>query len=190
MDLSDGLALLAVLVAVATYVGTSRRERAIRRAELIQAYTTEFYQSEDLYRLFADLDYDRFVFSQDRTHWLGSDPERAVVHMLDLFNSLGLNWYRRVIATKDIQGTTLGYAMLRARDSSEMRKYLEFVQGHDQDHLGTGVPFEFFQRLAGELHVASARTREQNRGRPAFLDLPADSPTLQKRLRQGLDRRS
>ena len=187
MHLSDGLALLAVVVAIGTYVGTSRRERAIRRAELIHMYTAEFYGSEEIYSLFADLDYDRFSFSDDRSSWLGAAPERAVVHMLDLFNSLGLNWYRGVISTKDIQGTTLGYAMLRARDSTEMRSYLEFVHGHDQDHLGTGVPFEFFQRLAGELQVVSSRTRDQNHGGSALLEPSGRLVSVPGRIRRQLD---
>ena len=132
LSLDNGLGLATVLVAVATYIGTSRRERAIRRAELVQTFTSEFYQADEVFRLFADIDYDRFVFSEDRESWLGAAPERAVVHMLDIFNSLGLNWYRRVISTRDVQGTTIGYALLRAFESVEMRKYLQFVHGHDQ----------------------------------------------------------
>src|SRR3954454_12033151 len=131
MYLSDGAAVVAVVVAIATYIGTSRRERAIRRAELIQTYTTEFYWSDEIFDLFTDLDYDRFSFVENHETWLGAKPERAAVHMLGLFNSLGLNWCRGVVSARDIQGTTLGYAMLRARDSSEMRRYLEFVHGHD-----------------------------------------------------------
>jgi len=184
MDLSleNDLAIAALLVAVATYLGTSRRERAIRRAELIQTFTSEFYQSDEIYRLFADIDYDRFVFSEDRTNWLGAGPERAVVHMLDLFNSLGLNWCRGVISTTDVQGTTIGYAMLRAFESAEVRRYLQFVHGHDQDHLGTGVPFEFFQTLAADLEEASSRTRATNRGRPALLQPSGRRPLLRRGL--------
>jgi hypothetical protein len=189
LSLANALGMATVLVAVFTYIGTSRRDRAIRRAELVATFTSEFYRSEDIYRLFADIDYDRFEFSEDRTSWLGADPERSVVHMLDLFNSLGLNWYRRVISTKDIQGTTIGYAMLRAFESAEMRKYLEFVHGHDQEHLGTGVPFEFFQILAGRLQVASSSTRAQNLDRPALVRVPATPEGLRERLRRGIDRR-
>jgi hypothetical protein len=114
---------------------------------------------------------------------LGAAPERAVVHMLDLFNSLGLNWHRGVISTSDIQGTTIGYAMLRAFESKEMRRYLTFVHAHDDNHLGTGVPFEFFQTLAADLSRASARTRASNRGRPAILESSTRGRRLKRRLR-------
>ena len=157
--------------------------------ELVQSSASEFYQVDEVYRLFADIDYDRFVFSQDRGSWLGAAPERAVVHMLDIFNSLGLNWYRRIISTRDIQGTTIGYAILRAFESVEMRKYLRFVHGHDQEHLGTGVPFEFFQMLASELQVASSRTRAKNVGRPALLDNASERRRLWDRVRRAADRR-
>ena len=110
--------------------------------------------------------------------------------MLDLFNSLGVNWYRRVISTKDIQGTTIGYAMLRAFESPEMRKYLEFVHGHDQDHLGTGVPFEFCPALwLASVYVASAATRSHNQGRPALLALSGEPECLRTRLLREIDRR-
>ena len=183
LSLDNDLAIAALLVAVVTYLATSRRERAIRRAELIQTFTAEFYESEEIYRLFADLDYDRFVFTPDPTTWLGADPERAVVHMLDLFNSLGHHWRQGIISTADVQGTTVGYAMLRAFESPEMRRYLTFVHGHDQDHLGTGVPFEYFQALAAELRDASARTRASNRGRPAVLEAPVRRRAVRHRLR-------
>lgn len=189
LSLQNGLGLVTLLVAVATYIGTSRRERAIRRAELVQTFTSEFYQVDEVYRLFADIDYERFEFSDDRDSWLGAAPERAVVHMLDIFNSLGLNWYRRVISTRDILGTTIGYAILRAFESVEMRRYLQFVHGHDQEHLGTGVPFEFFQILASELQVASFRNRAQNLGRPALLDDFAKPQRGRDRLRRAVNRR-
>jgi hypothetical protein len=59
--------------------------------------------------------------------------------------------------------------MLRAIDSPEVAKYLAFVKRWDSDHLGTGVPFEFFQLMANELATLSAATREVNEGRPAVL---------------------
>jgi hypothetical protein len=59
--------------------------------------------------------------------------------------------------------------MLRALESQEVAKYLAFVKAWDNDHLGTGVPFEFFQLMANDLSTLSAATREVNEGRPAVL---------------------
>lgn len=87
--------------------------------------------------------------------------------MLDLFNTVGHNWDRRVIKLGDVHGTTLGYAMLRAHESTEVRGYLNFVKRWDEDHLGTGVPFEFFQLMSNDLAILCAATRKLNAGRPA-----------------------
>jgi hypothetical protein len=123
LSLANAPGIATVLVAALTYLGTSRRDPAIRRrADLVETFNSEFHRSEDIYGLFADIELDRSVFPEGRTSWLSADPERTVVHLLDLFNSLGLNWYRGVISIKDIQGTTMGCAMLRAFESAEMRE--------------------------------------------------------------------
>lgn len=169
MDLQDVSAVLAVLIALGTYVSTRMRDNAIHRADLVRQFTADFYASDAVVKLFVDIDYDRFVFVEDQEEWLGQEPEITLVRMLDLFNSVGHNWHRHVITLADVHGTTLGYAMLRAVDSPEVAKYLTFVQGWDSDHLGTGVPFEFFQLMANELKTVSAATRAVNVGRPAVL---------------------
>lgn len=169
MDLQDVAALLALVIALGTYVSTRLRDSAIRRADLVRQFTADFYANDAVVSLFVDIDYDRFVFIEDEEEWLGHQPEITLVRMLDLFNSVGHNWHRHVIALADVHGTTLGYAMLRAVESPEVAKYLRFVKGWDSDHLGTGVPFEFFQLMANELGTVSAATRAANEGRPAVL---------------------
>jgi hypothetical protein len=162
-------ALLALVVALGTYVATRLRDSAIRRADLVRQFTADFYASDAVVALFVDIDYERFAFVEDKDKWLGHQPEITLVRMLDLFNSVGHNWHRHVIKLADVHGTTLGYAMLRASESPEVAKYLSFVKGWDSDHLGTGVPFEFFQLMANELATLSAATRAVNEGRPAVL---------------------
>jgi hypothetical protein len=84
------------------------------------------------------------------------------VRLLDLFNSVGDHWGQNVLRLSDVHGTTLGYAILRAYEDPAIRAYLEHVAAWDAEHLGTGVPFEFFQRLAAALSVRSAETRAAN----------------------------
>lgn len=144
MDLQDIIGVLALLVAVGTYAATRLRDSAIRRADLVRQFTVDFYSSDAVVALFVDIDYERFKFVEDKEKWLGHQPEITLVRMLDLFNSVGHNWHRRVIKLADVHGTTLGYAMLRAMESPEVARYLQFVKKWDSDHLGTGVPFEFF----------------------------------------------
>jgi hypothetical protein len=181
VDLQDAAAIMAILVAMGTYVATRLRDSAIHRAELIRQYTADFYASDAVVELFVDIDYGRFKFVENKESWLGHPPEITLVRMLDLFNSVGHNWHRHVIKLADVHGTTLGYAMLRAIDSPEIAKYLAFVKTWDSDHLGTGVPFEFFQLMANELGTLSAATRDVNKGRPAVL--PGTSMSVWGRLK-------
>jgi hypothetical protein len=156
----QGTAAVATLVAgLITYVRTSRREKSIRQADLVRAYTSEFYSDEALITLFTDIDYSRFSFTADEDTWLGQKPEQTVVRLLDLFNSVGHNWHRKVLALEDIHGTTLGYAILRAYNDAEMQRYVAYVDRWDADHLGTGVAFEYFRRIAVALDERSKKVR-------------------------------
>jgi hypothetical protein len=176
---------LALLVALVTYVGTARREKSIRRAELIRNYTADFYAGTEVPRLFMEIDYDRIRFSSTDATWIGGEGEATMVRMLDLFNSIGHNYSRGVVELSDIHGTTLGYAVLRAHDSVDVRRYLEHVKAWDVEHLGTGVPFQYFQELGNALRLRSARVRARNQSMPAVIA----TDTIQ-RTRQAAPRRS
>jgi hypothetical protein len=167
-DLQGTAAVAALVTGLITYIRTSQREKSIRRADLVRGYTVEFYSDEALVTLFTDLDYSRFRFTADEESWLGKKPEQTVVKLLDLFNSVGHNWHRKVLGLEDVHGTTLGYAILRAYNDDEMQKYLAHVDVWDVDHLGTGIAFEYFRRLALALDERSkkfraARLRDQTR---------------------------
>jgi hypothetical protein len=172
------IAATAVAVALMTYVMTAKRDRDLRRSELVKSFTVDFYASNNVVQLFTDIDYNRFEFSPDEESWLGHQPEQTVVRMLDVFNSIGLSWRRGIVTLDDIHGTTLGYAIQRSVQCPGMRDYLTYVHNHDQSHLGTGVPFEFFQEIGLELQERSARCRARNAARPALV---ADDPTRTNR---------
>ena len=169
-----------MLVAALTYLGTSRRDPAIRRrADLVETFNSEFHRSEDIYGLFADIELDRSVFPEGRTSWLSADPERTVVHLLDLFNSLGLELVSRSHLDQGHQSaSTMAAPCCEPSSRPRAARYLEFVHRHDQEHLGTGVPFEFFQILTGRLHVATVREPES--GRSALLGVPHNEPPPRK----------
>jgi hypothetical protein len=174
----QGTAAIATLVAgLITYVRTSRREKSIRQADLVRAYTSEFYSDEALSTLFTDIDYSRFRFAADEDTWLGQKPEQTVVRLLDLFNSVGHNWHRKVLALEDIHGTTLGYAILRAYHDGEMQRYLAYVDVWDADHLGTGVAFEYFRRIAVALDERSKKMRAARAQLPPGPRSQADGPS-------------
>jgi hypothetical protein len=156
------VAAVAIVVSVIIYARTTVRERAVRRAELVRTYSTDLSQDQSLMDLFTDIDYERFRFVDSEDSWLGKRPEQDLVRLLDLFNSVGHNWQQKVVRLDDIHGTTLGYAILRAYEDEGVQAYLGHVAIWDADHLGTGVPFEFFQRLARALCERSASFRDAN----------------------------
>lgn len=158
IHVADLVSAAAILVAVVTYLLTSRREKGLHRAELGHSYSSEFSHDHDLIDLFTDIDYERFRFATT-DDWLGQSPEKVVVRMLDLFNSLGHNWFRKVVSLEDIYGTTLGYAILRAHNDDHVKAYLAYVDHHDADHFGTGDAFEYFRRLGVALEKRSVIMR-------------------------------
>jgi hypothetical protein len=157
-DFQALVGLATLLLGVITYLINSQREKAIRRAELVRAYTCQFSGDQDLVNLFTEIDYSRFRFERDE-HWLGQKPEQTVVRLLDLFNSVGHNWGRKVLTLQDVEGTTLGYALLRAYRDDHIREYLRFVDHWDAAHSGTGRAFEHFRRVAIALDNRSAANR-------------------------------
>lgn len=172
ISLDAVIAAVAVIIGLATYVRSTARDKAIRRAELVRAYTSEFYQGSNVVDLFVSIDYNEFQFVNDTTTWLSKQPERTVVQMLDLFNSMGHNCDRGVLQVEDVHGTTLGYAAVRAYHCPGIQEYLQYVKQWDADHLGTGVPFLHFQTLAIALDERSAALRELNQNVPAVLHRP------------------
>jgi hypothetical protein len=75
VDLQSATAVVAIVVALGTYVATRLRDSAIHRAELVRQYTADFYASDAVVALFVDIDYDRFTFVEDEDTWLGHEPE-------------------------------------------------------------------------------------------------------------------
>lgn len=159
VNLEGIIAGIAVVVGLATYIHTSIRERAFRRAEMVRAYSADLSSVPELVDLFTQIDYDRFCFVDDEETWLGRAPEQNLVRLLDVFNSVGHNWRRKVVMLDDIHGTTLGYGILRAYQSAQIQAYLSYVDRWDHDHLGTGVAFENFRQLAVALDKKSTKTR-------------------------------
>ena len=155
-------AALAVFVALVTFVLTRRRDNRLRRAELVQKYSAALSDSEVLFRQFCEIDNDHFAFENDEEwigkhpDWLDGEPERSLIRLLDLFNSVGHNVEHGVLKTKDLYGTTLWYAIVRALNDPGVRNYLQWVDQWDADHRGTGQAFLYFRRLRDDVERAGA----------------------------------
>ncbi|MFE5672093.1 hypothetical protein ACFQ58_10865 [Agromyces sp. NPDC056523] len=147
--LEGGAAAVAVVVGVVTFIITSRRERVLRRAELVRQYTVDFHESRGVSQMYEDIEHRRLRF--DAESWLGKEPEMTAVRMLDLFNSLGHNWRHGVLELDDIHGTTLGRAALITSRSSAIREYLATLPVHGEGASSTGTHFDYFRRLAAAL---------------------------------------
>jgi hypothetical protein len=150
----------AAVIAIVAYVGSSRRDRSLHRAELVHAFSSEFAADDVLSDLFMDIDYGRFRFDADgAAGWLGHTGERNPIRLLDLFNSVGHNVSRGVLSIRDIQGTTLGYAIMRTYADEQITRYLDHVDRWDKSHRGTGAAFHYFRELAVELERHSRKSR-------------------------------
>jgi hypothetical protein len=148
--LEGGAAAVAVVIGVVTFIITSRRERLLRRAELVRQYTVDFHESPGVSQMFEDIEHQRLRF--DAESWLGKEPEMTAVRMLDLFNSIGHNWRYGALELEDIDGTTLGRATLIAFRSVAIREYLATLPAYDRaDPSAIAAPFEYFGRLAAAL---------------------------------------
>ncbi len=163
VDPQVAVAVVGVAAGLATYVHTSNREKAVHQANLIREYTKDLSSDDRLVDLFTDIDYERFVFTVDPDTWLGRQPEKTLVRLLDLFNSIGHNWHRKVISLEDVHGTTLAYGIMRAHGNPQVQAYLKYVDTWDAEHLGTGAAFEHFRRLAEALEERSRQARKARR---------------------------
>jgi hypothetical protein len=141
------LSAAAIIVAALTYIGTKRREMRIRRAELVRAYTTEFYADPGVTALFMDIDYDRL----GNGHLAGSSRELSLIRLLDYFNAMGHNWKRGVLKLDDIFPTTLAYAALRTWENEAVRKYLLQIKKWDEERYAPGSGFRYFEQFAIEI---------------------------------------
>lgn len=93
---------VAVAVSLATYVHGRRAERRLRQAELLRAYTNDFYCDPAVTGIFMDVDHGRFAFGDAE---LGTDAELALIRLLDFFNIVGHNWKQDVLRLDDIVPT-------------------------------------------------------------------------------------
>ncbi len=105
--------ITAVVVAALTYFGSKRREIRIRRAELVRAYTNDFYADDEFLALFMDIDYNRLGTEPI----VGSDRELAVIRLLDFLNAMGHNWRRGVLRRPRRLGSPDGLSLLPGRDA-------------------------------------------------------------------------
>jgi len=104
------VAAVAVIVSVGAFGSTRRRDVVVRRAELLRAYTNDFYADAAMSALFLDLEYGRTSYELVRK----TSHETSLVRLLDLLNSVGHSARVGIIRRRDLLDTTLGYACVVA----------------------------------------------------------------------------
>jgi hypothetical protein len=145
------LSALGVVVAVVTYLHSRSRERRLRRAELVRAYTGDFYGDPEVTAVFLAVDHGRYRLTDAD---LGTAAELALIHLLDILNIVGHNWKRGVLRLEDIVPTTIGYDAVRVYEDSAVQWYLKKVAGWDVERYCAGTGFAYFQALAKALRAA------------------------------------
>jgi hypothetical protein len=135
----------AVIVALFTFAVNRVHDRRLRRAELLQNYTNDFYSDKRITDLFMDIDHARYRI---RDEDIGTDKELALIRLLDFLNILGYNWLRGVVRLRDIAPTTLGYAAVRLHADQGIVWYLTKIEDWDQERYVPGTGFGYFRELA------------------------------------------
>jgi len=143
------LAAAAVLISVVAYLGTRRLEIRLRRADLMQTYTTEFHSSPQLRTMFLEIIYERLSIDDE---FYGTDRELDLLYLLDQLNVVGYLCRSRVLRFREIVPSVIGYAAIRTWDNQVVRDYLEHVRV--LDHAGGYAAvsgFPYFERLGRRL---------------------------------------
>jgi len=149
VSLETMLAAAAVVISLLAFVGTRRLEIRLRRADLMQSYTTEFHTSPPLRTMFLEIIYDRLAI--DDTFY-DTDRELALLYLLDQLNVVGYLSRSRVLRFREIVPTVLGYAAIRTWDNQVVRDYLERLR--TLDHAGGYAAvsgFPYYEQLAKRL---------------------------------------
>lgn len=174
---------LAVVVAVATYVSTRRRDNKIKRAEMVQKFADQLANNDVLFGQFCLIDSNQFKFEDsdqwilEHADWLHSDDERSLLRLLDHFNSVAHNIERNVLRVQDLRGTTLWYAMQRAFYDPGIQAYLSWVDRFDENNGGTGDAFRYFRSLAGDFESSVRWSRRNPAPEPNEMGASSENQT-------------
>jgi hypothetical protein len=150
--MGDAAQALAVIVSILTYVGVHRRERRLKRAELVQTWTRALIDHPALMDTFLRIDHQRFKLSEMADC---SPIERNFISLMDLLNSICYHRAAGVIKRNDLKGTSLSYAIARTYANSEVQAWLKLVGDHDAS-LGLDKQFGFyyFKKVGREMDNA------------------------------------
>lgn len=152
MDGEIVLGATALVVSIATYLHTRRQERRLRQADLLRAYTNDFYRDPAIAKVFLEIDNETYALSRDG---YGTDAEMALVRLLDFLNMVGYHWKQGVLSLDDIRPTTVGYAAMRVHRNDAVQDYITFITQPERPQPSTG--FVYFDALATRLGTPAHR---------------------------------
>jgi len=154
----DLLTIITIALTLLIYLHSRSVEKRIQKASFLRDYLILFLQSP-LSDTFFDVDYGRLHFSPE---FIGSKDEIRLTQLLEFLNNLCFNYYAGVIESKDLEGTTFGYAISRVCGNVDVQKYLAHVDAHDMESGYEGVSFAYLRRFASESE--QRRSRRKHRG--------------------------
>lgn len=142
------LTIIMIMVILVTYHLSRRFEKKLQKAMFIRDYTKQLYENSEISSVFFDIDYNKFTFNKEI---LGTEKEVHLVSLLDTLNSLAFNYVNGIINIKDIDETTLGYAISRVYLNPEVQKYLKHVDEHSANIKMNATAFGHFRKLGNKL---------------------------------------
>lgn len=129
---------------------------ALRRAEFIRGYTSDFYEADALPCLFLEIDSGRFAFGPGD---IGTQAEIDIARLLDFFNTVGMSVDQGVTALADLRKTTIGYAIMTSWRDSAVQWFLHHVDTSDQAEQLNTLAFGYFRQLGAALESGWEPTR-------------------------------
>ncbi|MFV8320319.1 hypothetical protein [Mycobacterium sp. 23] len=158
--------IFAIAVTLSLFVLNIRRDKKIKKADLLRNYTNDFYDDKRITALFMAVDSKSFSFTSDQ---MGTDDELNLVRVLDFLNILGHNWREGVISLGDIAPTTLGYAAVQIHADDNVTQYLQDVEKSDEERYRAGNAFGYFRELAVALATYPTSQHDDSRSK-RFVD--------------------
>ena len=149
---------IAVVVSILIYGLGRRNERRLRQADLLRAYTNDFYQDPSVTAIFMAVDYERYLLTEED---YDTEAELSLIRLLDFLNIVGHNWKRGVLDLTDIVPTTVGYAAVRVHRDPIVKKYLARTKRWDDELYNPDTGFRYFEQLAEALEETCAKGRQR-----------------------------
>jgi hypothetical protein len=109
-----------------------RRNARLQRAQYLLNITDRFFGDNDVRRFFYRLNYNQFVFDQEK--FQHSDDERWLDSLLYTFDLIGRMVSMGILTINEVE--IIAFQASRVLDNPEVKKYLDWLEPGYKDIIG------------------------------------------------------